>query len=254
MVGAKGKISLSALPSSDNGEYDFVESAGAGVQVYVMDTGIRTTHTLFGGRAVNFQGLQSTDKSPYTDEVMQDLNGHGTHVAGIVGAEQYGVAPKSTLINVKVLDRDGNGSVEKIAVAINDITEEHNDNKKKYPRGFQFRGSVINMSLAWYGYSPAINTALKNAYYAGIPVIVASGNDYNRKKDPEPCSYIWTVCVGTFYPPPRAQQNPAISPPLSPEGSIAMFGSLDPSQTQTRHLSTRHCLARLLGLWLMYQR
>ena len=198
MVGAKGKLSLPAPPTSDHGDYDFVEWAGAGVQIYVMDTGIRTRHTLFGIRAVNFQGLQSTDKSPYVDEVMQDLEGHGTHVAGTIGADYYGVAPASTLINVKVLNANGSGNIDKIADAISDIVDEHNHNKKTYPSGFQFRGSVINMSLGWYGYSSSINAALKKAYYAGIPVIVASGNEYNKFKDPEPCSYIWTVCVGMF--------------------------------------------------------
>ena len=66
------------IPVQDGGTYDHLFAAGQGVQAYIMDTGIRTTHTLFEGRARNFGGLASTDKSPYCDETMDDTAGHGT--------------------------------------------------------------------------------------------------------------------------------------------------------------------------------
>lgn len=75
MVGAAGKLST---PPKDGGTYDYVNGAGGGVQVYVLDTGIRITHTLFQGRAKNFMGLAPTDTSPYVNEPMDDSAGHGT--------------------------------------------------------------------------------------------------------------------------------------------------------------------------------
>lgn len=66
------------IPVKDKGVYDYVQTAGKGVQIYIMDTGIRITHKLFEGRARNFGGLGSYDNSPYIDEPMTDLNGHGT--------------------------------------------------------------------------------------------------------------------------------------------------------------------------------
>jgi subtilisin family serine protease len=66
------------IPVKNKGIYDYMYLAGRGVQVYVFDSGIRTTHKLFGGRARNFGGLADTDISPYINETMMDENGHGT--------------------------------------------------------------------------------------------------------------------------------------------------------------------------------
>ena len=84
----------------------------AGVEAYIIDTGVLTTHNEFksttGSRAVwgiNYAG----------DGVNQDCNGHGTHVAGTVGGNTYGLAKNVTIIAVKVLDCDGSGSVRTLA-------------------------------------------------------------------------------------------------------------------------------------------
>lgn len=68
---------------------------------------IRTSHILFGGRATIFQGAWPWDKSKYTDETNEDWDGHGTHIAGTIGAKNYGVAPFANLISVKVLGEGG---------------------------------------------------------------------------------------------------------------------------------------------------
>ena len=78
-------------------------ATGAGVTAYVIDTGIRTTHTEFGGRAVS--GFDAVDGGP-----ADDCNGHGTHVAGTLGGSTYGVAKRVRLVAVRVLDCAGNGS------------------------------------------------------------------------------------------------------------------------------------------------
>jgi hypothetical protein len=76
MLAAPKKISQ--LPVLDNGVYDFVQGAGRGVNVYVLDSGIYLGHQYFEGRATNFKGLSSDELSPYCEETMDDRTGHGT--------------------------------------------------------------------------------------------------------------------------------------------------------------------------------
>ncbi|KAK3838988.1 MAG: serine protease [Linnemannia gamsii] len=140
--------------------YKYANSAGAGVTAYVVDTGINTGHNDFGGRAK--MGNNFIQGSPNTDE-----NGHGTHVAGTIGGNTYGVAKKVTLVGVKVLDRSGRGSTSGIVAAL-DWVASVNKGKK----------AVVNMSLGG-GASRALNDAVARLYRANIPVIVAAGNDEN---------------------------------------------------------------------------
>ncbi|CAM5652801.1 hypothetical protein SGLAM104S_04598 [Streptomyces glaucescens] len=78
------RIDQRALPL--NNSYTYPDSAGQGVTAYVIDTGVRITHSDFGGRA--FNGYDAIDN----DNVAQDGHGHGTHVAGTVAGSAYGVA------------------------------------------------------------------------------------------------------------------------------------------------------------------
>jgi subtilisin family serine protease len=80
--------------------YTYDSTAGANTCAYVIDTGISTTHPEFEGRATflaNYAG----------DGQNTDGNGHGTHVAGTIGSKTYGVAKKTKLYAVKVLDASG---------------------------------------------------------------------------------------------------------------------------------------------------
>lgn len=86
---------------------------GSGVGVAVLDTGIYAEHLDFGGRIIAFRDFVDFKSTPYDD------NGHGTHVAGIIGGDgtgsngkYQGIAPGCNLIILKVLDRLGNGSKE----------------------------------------------------------------------------------------------------------------------------------------------
>jgi subtilisin family serine protease len=87
---------------------------GSGVMVYIIDTGIFTGHCDFGGRA--FWGVDFIDivNSPRTD-----LHGHGTHVAGTVMSNTWGVAKGATAIAVRVLDQNGRGSTLGVISGIN---------------------------------------------------------------------------------------------------------------------------------------
>ncbi|KAG0041314.1 hypothetical protein BGZ90_009939, partial [Linnemannia elongata] len=107
----------------------YANSAGAGVTAYVVDTGINTAHVDFGGRAK--MGNNFIQGSPNTDE-----NGHGTHVAGTIGGNTYGVAKKVNLVGVKVLNRQGSGSTSGIVAALDWIVSVNKGKK-----------AVVNMSV-----------------------------------------------------------------------------------------------------------
>lgn len=89
------------------GGYVFDTSGGEGITVYVVDTGIMTTHVEFQDRATF--GANFVPGSEDTDE-----NGHGSHVAGTIGGRTYGVAKQANLVAVKVLDGEGQGSNEMV--------------------------------------------------------------------------------------------------------------------------------------------
>src|SRR5262245_9839052 len=128
---------------------------GSGVRAYVLDTGIRTTHTQFGGRASNvFDAFGGSG---------QDCNGHGTHVAGTIGGSTYGVAKSVLLRGVRVLDCNGNGTNAGVIAGVDWVTNNH------------INPAVANMSLGG-GASTAVDTAVNNLSNSGVPVAVADGN------------------------------------------------------------------------------
>ncbi|WP_433791392.1 S8 family serine peptidase [Actinoplanes sp. CA-252034] len=131
---------------------------GDSVHAYVVDTGIRTTHRQFGGRAVSGYDFVGHD----TDA--DDCNGHGTHVAGTIGGSTYGVAKKVKLVAVRVLDCEGEGYISEIIDGIDWVT-----------RNAQLP-AVVNMSLGG-GNSPALDQAVKDSIATGITYVVAAGNE-----------------------------------------------------------------------------
>ena len=131
---------------------------GSGVNVYVIDTGIRTTHVEFGGRAFTAFDARSTEN------VEGDCNGHGTHVAGIVGGVRFGVAKLVTLYSVRVLGCDGYGLISDVIAGIDWTTAYH------------LKPAVINMSIR-ATLSDATNDAIRGAIAAGITFVGAAGNE-----------------------------------------------------------------------------
>jgi subtilisin family serine protease len=132
---------------------------GAGVTAYVIDTGINYSHVDFGGRA-----------KPGFDAVTAgggavDCYGHGTHVAGTIGGNAYGVAKKVSLVGVRVLDCSGSGSTSQVVAGIDYAARNH-------AAGVP---AVANMSLGGGG-DTAIDTAVKNAITDGIVFSVSAGN------------------------------------------------------------------------------
>jgi subtilisin family serine protease len=149
------RIDQSSRPLSSTYSYT---STGAGVDAYVIDTGILGTHTEFTGRMKN--GYSAIGKSTNTT----DCNGHGTHVAGTVGGTSYGVAKKVSLIPVRVLNCQGSGTNSGVIAGINWAIKNHTTNK-----------AVANMSLGG-GVSSTLDAAINNLINDGVTVVVAAGN------------------------------------------------------------------------------
>ena len=140
-----------------NGTY-MHEQTGVGVNVYVIDTGIRVTHQDFGGRAVlDFTSIQDGNG-------LNDCNGHGTHVAGTIGGTVWGVAKRVRLHSVRVLDCAGSGSNAGIIAGIDWVTAN------------RILPAVANMSLGG-GAHQAMDDAVTRSIERGVVYVVAAGND-----------------------------------------------------------------------------
>ncbi|MEF3112109.1 S8 family peptidase [Streptomyces chrestomyceticus] len=139
-------------------KYTYPDSAGEGVTAYVIDTGVRTTHQDFEGRASS--GFDAVDG----DNDATDGNGHGTHVAGTIAGKAHGVAKKAKIVAVRVLDDQGSGSTEQVVAGIDWVTKNH-----KGP-------SVANMSLGG-GADEALDAAVQKAVASGVTFAVAAGNE-----------------------------------------------------------------------------
>ena len=137
-----------------NGSYTYSHT-GAGVNVYVIDTGIETSHWDFGGRAsVGYDAFGGNG---------QDCHGHGTHVAGTVGGANYGVAKSVGLVSIRVLDCSGYGSWSGVIAGID------------WVRYYRSGPAVANLSLGGGAYQAA-DDAIANLVASGVTVAVAAGN------------------------------------------------------------------------------
>jgi subtilisin family serine protease len=152
-------------------------STGANVNAYIIDTGIRGTHTEFTGRVrAGFTAIN--DRNGTTD-----CNGHGTHVAGTVGGTTYGVAKRVTLYPVRVLNCRGSGTNSGVIAGIDWVADRH------------VKPAVANMSLGG-GASQAINDAVQRAVTKGITMVVAAGNDGANACSYSPASAPNAITVG----------------------------------------------------------
>ena len=133
-------------------------NTGAGVRAYIIDTGIRFSHSQFGGRASS--GFDAVDGGS-----ADDCHGHGTHVAGTVGGSTYGVAKGVSLIGVRVLNCSGSGTNSGVIAGVNWVTGNHQAGQP----------AVANMSLGG-GASSALDTAVRNSIADGVSYAVAAGN------------------------------------------------------------------------------
>jgi len=158
-----------------NGTYVY-NWTGSGVRAYIIDTGIRTTHTQFGGRAaVSFDALGGNG---------QDCNGHGTHVAGTVGGSTYGVAKSVSLRAVRVLNCSGSGTNSGVIAGVDWVARN------------RVLPAVANMSLGG-GASSALDTAVNNAINSGVTFVVAAGNSNANACNYSPARVAAAITVGS---------------------------------------------------------
>ncbi|KAI0160543.1 subtilase [Xylariaceae sp. FL1272] len=179
-------LGLQRLSHAQAGEtrgYIFDTSGGEGITAYVVDTGIRTTHEQFQGRAeMVFNAIEG---SADTDE-----NGHGSHVSGTIGGAAFGVAKNVQLKGVKVLGADGGGTNSDVLDGINFIETDVNEKK--------LAGKVVmNMSLGG-GFSQSINNAIEALAAAGIVPVVAAGNENQDAENDSPASSPNAITVGAI--------------------------------------------------------
>ncbi|KAJ3574012.1 hypothetical protein NPX13_g4502 [Xylaria arbuscula] len=180
-TGATWGLGTISHRSKGSTNYIYDNSAGAGTFAYIVDTGLLTTHTQFGGRGsygYNAVGGQNVDS-----------NGHGTHVAGTLGGATYGVAKAATIISVKVFS----GSSSSTSIILDGFNWAVNDIRTK---GRQSK-SVISMSLGG-GYSAAFNNAVNSAYTAGVLSVIAAGNDAIDASSVSPASAANAITVGAI--------------------------------------------------------
>ncbi|GHH95655.1 S8 family peptidase [Streptomyces capillispiralis] len=169
--------------------YTWPEPAGAGVTVYVIDTGVRTTHRDFAGRARHGWDFVQDDRTA------QDGNGHGTHVAGIVAGRSYGVAKQARIVSVRVLDDTGSGTTAQVIAGVDWVTRNAR------------RPAVANLSLGGF-HNAQLNAAVRTSIASGVTYTVAAGNEGRPAALYSPAGVRQAVTVGAT---DRQDKKPAFS-------------------------------------------
>lgn len=167
-------------------QYLYDTEGGDGVTAYVIDTGVNIEHEEFGGRAVWGSTV------PYGDADV-DGNGHGTHCAGTIGSQSYGVAKKANIVAVKVLRSNGSGSMSDVVKGVEFAAKSHQADAKAGKKGF--KGSTANMSLGG-GKSSALDLAVNAAVKAGLNFAVAAGNENQDACNTSPAAAENAITVG----------------------------------------------------------
>jgi subtilisin family serine protease len=159
------RIDQRALPLS--GTYSYTET-GSGVRAYVIDTGIRYSHSEFGRRAsFGYDAFGGNGA---------DCNGHGTHVAGTVGGAVYGVAKAVNLVAVRVLDCGGSGTWSGVIAGVDWVAGNH------------VKPAVANLSLGG-GANSSVDAAVQRMIDAGVATAIAAGNGNMGGKEQDACNY-----------------------------------------------------------------
>jgi subtilisin family serine protease len=141
-----------------NNAYTY-KPTGAGVHAYVIDSGIRPTHQDFHGRAFIAADFVGDGRNG------NDCNGHGTHVAGIIGGSTYGVAKGVTLHAVRVIGCGNTGQISKFIMGID------------WVRLNRISPAVVNLSLNAFGTNNALDQAVLNSINSGLTYVIAAGNE-----------------------------------------------------------------------------
>jgi CSLREA domain-containing protein len=176
------RIDQRDLPLDDQYEYS---STGAGVTAYVIDTGIRMSHTEFGGRAVLGTDVVGDTPQPGDETAGYDCNGHGTHVAGTIGGSTYGVAKAVSLVAVRVFDCSGTGTTSALLAGIDWVTQHHQPSTP----------AVANVSSGVF-ISTSLDAAVAQSVADGVTYVVSAGNDQANACNQSPAREASAITVG----------------------------------------------------------
>lgn len=162
-----------------DGKYSYANT-GAGVKIYVIDTGLSVASRDFAGRVL--PGKSFVNDGRGTD----DCAGHGTHVTGIAAGTTYGIAKGASIVPVRVLDCNGVGYASDIISAVNWVIANHTGGP-----------AVINVSLGG-SFSASLNAALSQAVNRGFVVVAAAGNSGVDACTSSPASAAGVIAVGAM--------------------------------------------------------
>lgn len=164
-------------------------ATGSGVNAYIMDSGIRYLHDEFEGRAslgVDLVLLYPEEEYDVNDPNLEpgnDCHGHGTHVAGTIGGNLYGVAKTVNLVSVRVFSCKGFSSYSRIIQGVEWVTEN------------AVKPAIVNMSLGGAAYEP-LDIAVENSISTGINYALAAGNANSEACDYSPARTPSALTVG----------------------------------------------------------
>ncbi|KAK6334583.1 subtilisin-like serine protease [Orbilia javanica] len=177
------RISHADYSPTGDYNYEYDEAAGKGTAVYVIDTGIRITHDEFKTSNGSTRAFWGANFASGGDS---DGNGHGTHCAGTIAGNTYGVAKKANVVAVKVLSAGGSGTTSGVIAGMNWVVTDTQE------RGWN---SVASMSLGGPK-SAALNAAVDSIFNAGITIVVAAGNENQNAANVSPASAPNAITVG----------------------------------------------------------
>jgi subtilisin family serine protease len=149
---------IDQFTKTGDGNYNY-SFDGTGVDVYVIDSGIRLDHSEFTGRITAAYRL-----SEFTS--VEDCTGHGTHVAAIAAGTTYGVAKKANIIPIRIFNCEGKATLSGMQVTVSFINSIHESTTP----------AVANLSLG-FGYNSTMNSLMQSLINDGIVTVVAAGND-----------------------------------------------------------------------------
>lgn len=158
---------------------------GLNVHAYVIDSGIRSTHMDFGGRVSGGQDFVGDGNGT------NDCNGHGTHVAGVIGGQTYGVAKQVSLHPVRVLGCTGGGPLGGIVMGVDWVTAN------AVPPAVANASVGVSSSVVP---TAALDLAVKNSIASGVTYVVAAGNNSDNACNYSPADVSTAITVGTTDP------------------------------------------------------
>jgi aqualysin 1 len=170
-------------PATEDQSFNDNTCNGAGVLVYVVDTGIRATHQQFGTRVNTARGFTAINDGRGTT----DCNNHGTHVSSTAAGTGFGMASAATLVPVRVLGCTGSGTNAGVIAGVNHVGNNCGATER----------CVANMSLGG-GASAALDNAVTAAVNRGVAFAVAAGNSNTNASTSSPARAAAAITVGSL--------------------------------------------------------